>query len=595
MANHRRPRLCCVSLFRDICLSVAGIVAGISAVGPSNSGAQEFQVIRTENGVIQVPAGQPFPPQALPSSTPAESPPEASAEPPSQEPSDGDAAEEDKEDASPAEETIRRPKKPPRVPDPREFDARPDENQRVTFNFYGQTWPDVLQWLATISECSLDWQQLPNDYVNFATERSYSLEETRNVFNRMLFERGFTLVRNGSMLMVMKIESLDPSVLRRVADESELLDLPAHDFVKITFPLPTQLKANQAAEDVKPIASKHAKIQPLMATNRLLVIDIVANLREISRLINAEHAAALGHPLPQEIDIRFARADQVADQVMIILGLDPSSRRTPQELQLEQQRLQLFTQLQKKGKDVTKYLGGDGPKVFLAVNYRKNSIIVNSDAEQLAIIRRTIEMLDVPDGMLAGAAPAELTLQRYPLITASAETVLSALEEMAALDPRTRLKVDGQAKAVLASANPKDHQRISEMIARLDGLGRQFDVIWLRRLPADAVALTIQNLMVGKGEEEDDDWNPFWYSPRRRGGDDKKKDAFRVDADIEMNRLLVWANPAELERVHEFLEKLGETPGKSANPNKVRVLDAYSAEETARNSQTAPAYLEQRG
>ena len=86
-----------------------------------------------------------------------------------------------------------------------------------------------------------------------------------------------------------------------------------------------------------------------MTTNRLLVIDLVANLREVSRLINSEHAAAIGNMVPREFTIRFARADHVADQVMILLGLDPSSRRTPQELQVEQQRLQLFSQMQQKG------------------------------------------------------------------------------------------------------------------------------------------------------------------------------------------------------------------------------------------------------
>ena len=55
----------------------------------------------------------------------------------------------------------------------------------------------------------------------------------------------------------------------------------------------------------------------------------------------------------------------------MLLGLDPSSQRTPQELQVEQQRLQLFQQMQQKGRDVAKYLrGGDTPQVFLAVNHR---------------------------------------------------------------------------------------------------------------------------------------------------------------------------------------------------------------------------------
>ena len=223
---------------------------------------------------------------------------------------------------------------PPRVPDPREFDVRPDKNARIKFNFHGQPWPDVLQWLAIISGYSLDWQELPNDYINVASTKEYSLDEVLDLFNSLLFDRGYTMVLQGQVMSVVKIDKLDPSLLRRVDDESQLLDLPAHNFVKITFQLPDELKADKAAEDVKSLLSKQAKVQPLLATNRLLVIDIVANLREISRLINMEHAAATGNIVPREFAIRFARAEQVADQVMILLGLDPSSRRTPSELKV---------------------------------------------------------------------------------------------------------------------------------------------------------------------------------------------------------------------------------------------------------------------
>ena len=65
---------------------------------------------------------------------------------------EGEKKDDDKEEKK-EETTIKRPEKPPRVPDPREFDVKLDDKGRVPpFNFIGQTWPDVLQWLANISE-----------------------------------------------------------------------------------------------------------------------------------------------------------------------------------------------------------------------------------------------------------------------------------------------------------------------------------------------------------------------------------------------------------------------------------------------------------
>src|SRR5262249_53528685 len=87
-------------------------------------------------------------------------------------------------DAKPAEgtkekenapKTNSRPQKPELPPNPEELKVRPDANGRVRFNFQGQPWLEVLEWLARISGLSLDWQELPGDFLNLRTQRSYTL------------------------------------------------------------------------------------------------------------------------------------------------------------------------------------------------------------------------------------------------------------------------------------------------------------------------------------------------------------------------------------------------------------------------------------
>ncbi len=494
-------------------------------------------------------------------------------------------------DKKEAVESVKRPEKPPRPPDPREFEAKPDERGLVNFNFYGQSWPDLVQWLAKISNYSLDWQELPKDYVNITTSRPYTVPEIHDLFNRLLLERGFTMVKKGRILAVNRIEKIDPSLLVRVDDESELLDLPAHELVKITFHLPEKLKADQVAADIKFLLSPHAKVHPLVTTNRLLVIDAVINLREASQLINAEHLAAASHLVPTEFKVHFARADRVADQVMILLGLDPSTRRTPQELQVETQRLQLFRQMQQKGKDISKYLRkGDGPQVHLAVNHRNNSILANAPPAELKIIKRAIEQLDVPTGGLAAgatsASPAMsmgMKMEKYKLVAISPEAIVTALEEIGDLDPRTRFRTDVNARVVFAHATEADHLKIKSMIDNLDGTGRQLEVVWLRRLPAESVAATLHKLMVGEKEEDDNNRRGYYYfGYSRRNQNEVPKGEFRVDADVERNRLLLWANDAEMVEVRRFLEKLGEIPGRSGNPHTVRYIEPRTQEATVR-------------
>lgn len=489
--------------------------------------------------------------------------------------------------------SIKRPTEMKQKPDPQELEITPGADGRVSFSFHGQPWLQVLKWLADTSSYSLDWQELPPDQLNLASDKRYTLVESRNLFNRLLLDRGYTMVLQGQVLSVFKIEKLEPSLLPRIEDESELLDRQPYDFVKITFKLPDELKAEQAAKDIKPLLSPHAKVQPLLSTNRLLVIGTVANLRAVSRLLNAEHAAARGHVVPREFIIQHERADNVADQVMILLGLDPASRRTPQELQLEQSRLQLFTQMQQKGKDVSKFIRKDGATVFITVNMRRNSILVNAPPKEMKIIERSIESIDkgaedntstasvnrISQGASVQGGPS--TMQKYPLVTLDPQSVVTALEQIGTLAPKTMLNIDQKAKTIFAYASASDHEKIRSMIDGLDGSERQFEVIWLRHLPADRMAATIHALMVGKEEEKQTGYSYYSYRYRQREDEDKDK-GFRIDADIEQNRLLLWATPAELKEVNKFLMKMGETPGGGGNPSTVRLLDPRGDDATLR-------------
>ena len=193
-----------------------------------------------------------------------------------------------------------------------------------------------------------------------------------------------------------------------------------------------------------------------------------------------------------------------------------------------------------------------------------------------------MEMLDTPNGQFGGAAAgpvpeqATVSMQKYSLATINPQSVVSALEDIGDLDPRTRLATENSTKVIFANATPADHKKIQSMIDRLDGTGRQFEVIWLRRLPADAVAATIYNLMAGQTKEKDDNnRRRYWYPWDDYGNNEEEEEpvkGFGVDADIENNRLLLWANEAEMTRVRDLLIKLGEIPTGQQDPRPVRFV-----------------------
>jgi len=98
----------------------------------------------------------------------------------SKEDADKDKSKEGKEgEKEKPPEPIARPSEPPKPPDPEELKVRPDADGKIRFNFNGQPWQGVLQWLADVSGMSLDWQELPGDYLNLTTQRGYTLDEVR--------------------------------------------------------------------------------------------------------------------------------------------------------------------------------------------------------------------------------------------------------------------------------------------------------------------------------------------------------------------------------------------------------------------------------
>lgn len=491
-----------------------------------------------------------------------------------------------------ADTTLKRPEKPPRVPDPREFNVKLDDKGRVPpFNFIGQPWPDVMQWLASLDKCSFDFQELPNDYLNLTTDRPYPLDEVRDRINRALQARGFTSIRADNMLSVFKIEKIDPSLVRRV-EEEKLYDLKPYDFVKVSFVLPPGMEVDKAKDDVKQVLSPTAKVFPLVTSKRLLIMDTVANLRTVSELLNTERMFQDGRIVPKEFFLKYARPQQVIEILYMMIGVDPKAKPTQTDPQAQQQQMQMMQQMQQQGRgaEAAKLMPkGEVPKVYLAYNRQRNSVLVNAPPDLLKIIEQTIRCLDVPYGDAATATEVgaigdnQRRMHRYSLQNLDPDKFVSTLEEIGGLSPYASFKADDNNKTLFVMAPESDHKKIAALLRDFDGSGRHFKVIVLRRRPADAVAATINKMMAGQNEKKEEKRRPWYYYDYDSDRSEKKKDTiqgFGCDADIENNQLLVWATDIEMERVQEFLIELGELPSGQRDPRQVRHIGTSDAKLT---------------
>ncbi|HVX14487.1 MAG TPA: secretin N-terminal domain-containing protein [Pirellulales bacterium] len=490
---------------------------------------------------------------------------------------DDEKKSEEKKDEGPA--PIQRPLMPDRPADPRELDIAPGDDGKISFSFKGQPWPSVLEWLADISDMSLQWEEAPAGYVDLTTRGRYTVDEVRNLLNSYLLSKGFTVLRNGELLIVVNLRKLDSSLLPRVTP-SELDERGTYDVVRTFFDL-DWLVAEQAAKEIESLVSTFGKVTPLKATNRLDVYDTAGNLRRIRELLSEEQSDAGQQRLVREFKLRFTRAEEVLDTLNTLLGIETKQAAGAVDpRQLMQAMMMAQGGGERGGGQGMAQLGKKENTVFLAVNVRENSILANAPPDKMGVIEQAIEAVDVPQGHGKGSFADAQRLKVYRLSGLQPETMVKVLKELGSLDPTAKLEIDAKKNALVVYAPLADHMLITDLVERLDGASRKFEVIQLRTLSAEYVAGSIITLMNGPEKPEENSRRrygfPFFDSSQQQ---QDSSDKFWVEADVERNRLLLRANDVELAEVRALLVKLGEIPADQRYGTTTRVVPAMPGTE----------------
>ncbi|MEM8671327.1 MAG: secretin N-terminal domain-containing protein [Planctomycetota bacterium] len=424
------------------------------------------------------------------------------------------------------------------------------EQKSVRFSFVQADWRQVLEWFAEESGANLDWSELPEGKLNLLTQRAYPLEEARNVLNRHLLRRGFTLLRTEHTLFLARLdESLNSILIPRI-QPSELAERCAFDYVRTSFQLDWMLAEN-AVDELKPMLSPHGRMTAMTATNRLEVMDAVVNLRELHRLLSNEQSTEGQQRLVREFPLQHAVATEVLDKLRVLLGLEV----TLENMSRDQMRT-AREQYEFKA-ELVKRLGENAPKVhkervdvFLVADERKNYILANAPPDKIAIIKQAIESLDAPVNE-AGFQLADVsTMKVYSmngLEAKSLEGILDDLQDVGKIHPDARFTSDDDREILIAYASLQDHITIQSVMDRLSASSRSLRIVPLLRLRATYVAESIRKLM---GETTE--------SSSRKRRDSSKLRGFHVEPDEPNNRLFLFATDDEARQVEELMVQFGE-------------------------------------
>ncbi len=495
---------------------------------------------------------------------------------------DQSAKDKDK-DKDKGETPVHRPTEPATPPNPAELKVKPDADGMVSFSFKSQPWQAVLEWLADISHMSLDWQEVPGGYLDLTTRRKYTVDEARDLINSILLSKGFTLLRNGEVLIVANLKNLDVSLVPLVSPK-ELDSRGNYELVRTFFNL-DRLQAEPLVEELKPLLSPYAKINALKTTNRLDILETAGNLRRIREVVGAEQGdSGKDHQL-REFKLSYARVDDVLASLKQLLGIQDKAAAGPmnpeemrQQMQQQQQMMQQMQQQaqQAGGAKGAKPTQQQEEKVYLTVNRRENSIMALATPDKLAIIEQAVSLLDVPSASTGSPFANVQRVQIYRLIGADPTPIVNVLKEMGNLDPSTRIEVDNPNRAIIVSGPLVDHVTVRALIEKLDGNARHFEVIQLRKLDADYVAGSIEYLIRGPAKDTSRPRFVFDY----HAPEQPKDGGFQVEADTKNNRLLLRVNDVEMEEIRALMIKLGEDPFAASTGDTMRVIRAAPGRDT---------------
>lgn len=445
--------------------------------------------------------------------------------------------------------------------------AGEEKGQEFRLEFQNQPWLPALQWFADKSNLNLDWQTLPEGEFNLSAQTPYTLQEIRDVLNMQLLVRGYTLLQRGDVLRVVPLENLDPTLVERV-QPAALDSLSPHQFVRVSFPLEWMV-AEDAARELEPLLSPYGKLIPLAATNQLEAMGAVVNLREVRRLLDREQSDSGKQRLVEEFRLEHRRAYDVAVMLRQLLGLENTRyRRSSDRMRMQLERTKLQSQAVKElGENATRFLK-DEPEVNLVVNEEENSILVHAPPDKVEVIRQAVETLDRPSSKEDSVWENINRVKVYKVNNVDVDSIQDMIEnmqELGRLSPETRIEEDDRNDTLIAYATPSDHLTLAHLVRSFQQEPREAHVIQLEVLDPRYAAQAVR--VVFNQDDEDDNW---WRRRYRRGSDESQ---FRVEADTQNRRLLLWATATERSRVDAYLEELGEQGGSSvAGGQGVKVL-----------------------
>ncbi|TWU39132.1 Bacterial type II/III secretion system short domain protein [Novipirellula aureliae] len=395
--------------------------------------------------------------------------------------------------------------------------------EQLVLNFQGTAWEDVLNWYAEQADLSLQIDRYPTGSVNYVDPtRSYSVDGTLDILNRLLLDRGYALVRRGRMLLLIDLEVDNAAnLISELAELVSLDDLDGRsqsDIVSSVFPLGS-LTPDAARQELAQLIGPWGRIIVLDSARQVKVTETVSKLLAIRKLLaNAQETESN----VVEIVLKYRGADEVLEIARPLLGLED---------------------LQNSNESIRLSVGAYGERIYATGMPGKVSLL------ESIVSKADKPLATAEEG--STDEPSKPLFETHPVTVADSSTVFDVLQTLLAGTPDARIAIDPKTKSIVSYARPETQALIAATIAKLEGSGQEFKVINLRQLDPAQALLTINKFF---GITETGGQGPI------------------VDGDPSTNRLWIRGSADQIAMVEKLIGELEGNDVMGKLGNKVRML-----------------------
>jgi type II secretion system protein D len=377
--------------------------------------------------------------------------------------------------------------------------VKKDEMKPFAFEFSNAPWAEVLDWLKDRMGLPLATIYRPTGSFTFdpvkgadGKKKLYTVPEAIDAINEALLAQKFMIIRRAATFTVWPADEAIPPELIPFIDLEELPTRGKTEIVKVNYPLKT-LNADTLAPGIAKMKGPFGQVVVIDEANRLILIDVVQNLRGIIKMIEEMDGGKSISATQFNYTCKYVRAGVAAEKVRELLG--EQAIKTPYDIENSMPKAPggLAVPLQpggfggpggKKGGgapafDPTGGFGGGGfqfPQAKSAVKERQpvtvthddrlNQITVTGPPNKVAMAEKLIKDLDQEIPPETTRVVGKPEFKTFTVPAGDAETVAKNLQTIYKASTTMSINAIGN-NSILVYAPPQDLIDITLLLSKL--------------------------------------------------------------------------------------------------------------------------------